>query len=312
MRVAVTGATGFIGWHACERLRDAGWTVVAIARPGGRAARPPGVELATAPLEAGALCRACEGAAAIVHAAGVIRAASDAEYRRVNVEGARAAAEAARSLGARLVHISSLTAAGPACLARPEREDDPCEPITAYGRSKLASERVIAATPGLRWTVLRPAAVYGPRDHQFRPLFAAARRGLLPRLPNAASFFLTLVHAADLARAIERACRADHADGEVLFVGHPAPASLDDVLRAAAAAVGRRCRPLPVPFALMHLAAWLGVAGITAERVREAQSPGFVCSVARAERRLGFRAAIPLGDGFRETAAWYRAHGWLA
>src|SRR5581483_7647923 len=130
VRVAVTGATGFIGWHACERLRDAGWTVVAIARPGGRAARPPGVELATAPLEAGALCRACEGAAAIVHAAGVIRAASDAEYRRVNVEGARAAAEAARSLGARLVHISSLTAAGPACLARPEREDDPCEPVT--------------------------------------------------------------------------------------------------------------------------------------------------------------------------------------
>jgi nucleoside-diphosphate-sugar epimerase len=310
-RVAVTGATGFIGWHVCARLRDAGWSVAAIVRPESRKPLPENVDRVAADLDATALCRACRDAETIVHVAGITRARSDHEYHRVNVEGTRAVAEAARALNARMVHVSSLTAAGPASAERPRTEGDASTPITGYGASKLEAEAVLRGLSALRWTMVRPAAVYGPRDRQFLPLFQAARRGLFPRLPNAAAFSLTFVHVDDVARAIERVCGSAAVDGETLFIGHAAPASIDDLLRTLALTFHRPYRALPVPFALVRAGAWLGVGGLSGERLRELTSPGFVCSVARAERCLGFRAAIDLADGCRSTAAWYRANRWL-
>ena len=311
-RVAVTGATGFIGWHVCERLRDAGWQVVGVVRPESHKPLPLGVQRAPANLEPAALTGACAHALAIVHAAGVTKARSAHEYRRVNVEGTRAVVEAARELGARMVHVSSLTAAGPAPADRPRTETEASTPITAYGRSKLESEGLVMATPGLRWTTIRPAAVYGPRDRQFLPLFQAARRGLFPRPSNAGVFALTLVHVDDLARAIAMASRNEAADRQTLFIGDPVPVSIDDLLGALALTFNRTYRPLPVPFAIVRFGAWLGVGGLGAERVHEMRSPGFVCSVERAERCLGFRAAVDLAGGLRSTAAWYVAHHWLS
>ena len=310
-RVVVTGATGFIGWSVCERLRDEGWTVVALVRPGSAKPWPEGVQRAEAALDAAAIVRACGRADALVHAAGVVRARSAAEYHAVNVGGTRAALEAARTLDARLIHVSSLTAAGPSAADRPRREADPSQPITDYGRSKLAAEALFGDASSVRWTILRPAAVYGPRDRQFLPLFQAARLGLFLRPPNASAFSLTLAHVDDVARAIQMACASEIAEGETLFIGHATPVSFDVILETMAGVVGRRYRPLPVPFAIARLGSWLGVGGLTAERLQEARSPGFVCSVERAERSLGFRAAIDLEDGLRSTLAWYRANRWL-
>jgi len=100
----------------------------------------------------------------IVHLAGVVNAVSQREYAEVNVEGTRAVVKAAQAVNARLVHISSLSVAGPASAAAPSTEDTPPNPMTPYGRSKLASEHVVRSAVGLRWTILRPAIVYGPGD----------------------------------------------------------------------------------------------------------------------------------------------------
>ena len=310
-RVAVTGATGFIGWHVCERLRDAGWHVAAIVRPESRKPLPDGVERVSAPLEAGALTEACAHADTIVHVAGITRARAISEYQRVNVLGTRAVAEAARARDARMVHVSSLTAAGPASAGRPRIEADTPTPITAYGRSKRESETSVMATAGLRWTILRPGAVYGPRDRQFLPLFGLARHGIFLRLPNAASFALNLVHVDDVARAIERVVSGGVGDHETLFIAYPEPVSMDAVLKTLASTFERVYRPVPVPIALLRAGGWLGLSGLSAERVAELTSAGFACRVDAAERSLGFRAGIDLAEGFRLTASWYRARGWL-
>jgi nucleoside-diphosphate-sugar epimerase len=309
----VTGATGFIGWHVCERLRDAGWNVVGVVRPESwEKPLPTHVERACATLETEALTRACINVSVIVHAAGITQAWSSDDYQRVNVGGTGSVALAARTLNARLVHISSLTAAGPAPADRPRTEGDESAPITAYGRSKLDSETLISRLSGLRWTVIRPAAVYGPRDRQFLPLFQAARRGLLPRPANAAAFSLTLAHVDDVARAVAMACARDDMDRETLFIGHPTPASLDVLLGMVAQALRRSYRPVPVPWPLVRLGAWVGIGGLSAERLREITSPGFVCRVERAEQRLGFRAAVGLAEGLQLTADWYLANHWLS
>jgi nucleoside-diphosphate-sugar epimerase len=311
-RVAVTGATGFIGWRVCERLRDNGWTVLAIVRPASRRPVPDGIERVSADLESSAIVGGCQRVDVVVHAAGVVRARSEADYRVVNVDGTRAVVAAAEALDARLVHVSSQTAAGPAPADRPSREDDRPAPVTAYGRSKLDAEFVVRNAARVPWTILRPGAVYGPRDRQFLPLFQAARRGIFPRVPNAATFSLTLVHVDDVARGIAATCATEATPGEVFFIGHSRSTSIDDMLKALARTFNRRYRPIPVPMAVVRLGAWLGVGGLSAERLAEITSAGFVCSVERAERRLGFRAAIDVDDGFGSTAAWYRTNRWLS
>jgi nucleoside-diphosphate-sugar epimerase len=310
-RVAVTGATGFIGWHVCERLRDAGWSVAAIVRPESRKPLPDGVERVSAGLDTEALTDAFAHADTIVHVAGITRARWAGEYYRVNVEGTRAVAEAARARDARMVHVSSLTAAGPASVERPRTEADAPAPITAYGRSKRESEASVTAAAGLRWTILRPGAVYGPRDRQFLPLFGLARRGVFLRLPNAASFALNLVHVDDVARAIERVVSGGGGEHETLFIAYAEPVSMETILKTLASTFERVYRPVPVPVALLRAGGWLGINGLSDERVAELTSAGFACRVDAAERSLGFRAGIDLAEGFRSTASWYRANHWL-
>ena len=164
-RVVVTGETGFIGRDVSRHLVASGADVRAVVRPELTQMAPAGVATVRTPLEPSALEAAFRGADVVVHLAGVTSAVRPRTYTDVNVEGARAVATAARQAGARLIHISSLAAAGPARAGapRPARTIHP-DPITPYGRSKLAGEGVVASTSGLRWTILRPAVVYGPGD----------------------------------------------------------------------------------------------------------------------------------------------------
>ena len=175
--VSVTGATGFLGWHIATELAARGWTVRAIVRPGSAKPLPEGVEIRQSSLEHVALKAAFDGSDVVVHAAGLTRARSERAFRTVNVDGTRAVVAAANEAGARIVHISSLAAIGPGTADRPAHEDDRPQPLTAYGKSKLASEAVVRSEARVPWTIVRPAAVYGPRDRQFLPLVRLATRG---------------------------------------------------------------------------------------------------------------------------------------
>ncbi len=315
--VSITGATGFVGWHAAEAFLRAGWDVRAVVRRGNRKPVPEGVTVVESDLSVDSLRTACAGADVIVHSAALIRAKDEAAFNAVNVEGARAAATAAAAAGARLVLISSQAAGGQGTPLAPRRETDPPAPVNAYGRSKLESEAVVRATPGLEWTILRPCAVYGPRDHGFLPLHRMARRGLF-FVPSGADAYFTFIFIADLVRAVQLAAERDAAAGETMFIGHPVPRTGGDVMRAIAAFEQRPYRPLGVPAPLFTLLAKMGDLSWTlgvkplvdSGRLVELRAKGFVCSVDRARDVLGFTAETPLEAGVAKTAVWYRDHGW--
>ncbi len=314
----ITGATGFIGRTVASRLHDSGWRVLAVVRPGSRKPTPAGVERLTASLEARTLVAACRSADIVIHLAGLTKAPSVNVFRRVNVDGTREVAEAARRLGARIVHVSSLAVAGPATPDSPAFEDDRPRPLTAYALSKQLGEDAVRGTPELRWTILRPSAVYGLWDRAFLPLFRLARHGLFPVVGNPAASY-TLVHVDDVARAVERAATADAACGEVFFVGHREIVTPDRLWQALADEFGRTYRPLRIPSGLAWAAAMVGEGvsragwpwNLDASRWTELCAPGFVCSVSKAARVLGFEAAIDLAAGIARTARWYVEQGWL-
>ncbi|MGE0449624.1 MAG: NAD-dependent epimerase/dehydratase family protein [Vicinamibacterales bacterium] len=316
--VSVTGATGFVGWHVADRLTREGWSVRAVVRRGNRKPVPAGVAVVESDLSSGGLAEAFAGTDVVVHAAGIVRAPNDAVFTAVNVAGTAAAAAAAARLDARLVLISSQAAGGPGTSDARRREGDPPAPVNAYGRSKLAAECAVRSVNGLQWTILRPSAVYGPRDRGFLPLFRWARLGLCPMVTKPGMCF-TFLHVHDLARAVQSAVERDESSGETLFVGHSEARSALDLMRSIAASVGRPCHPLPVPagalsaLAALGNAAWrLGIAPvIDAGRLVELRAEGFVCSVDRARAVLGFDAETGLDEGIARTADWYRSEGWL-
>jgi len=316
--VSVTGATGFVGWHTVEALLAQGCDVRAVVRRGNRKPVPAGAAIVEADLATDSLARAFDGADVVVHGAALIRARDAATFAAVNVEGTRAAALAAVHRGARFVLISSQAAGGQGTPDQPRVESDPPAPVNAYGRSKLASEEVVKTTRDLRWTILRPCAVYGPRDRGFLPLFRLAARGLF-LVPSAENTSFTLVHVSDLSRAIQLAATSDSANGETLFVGHAQPQTGLDVLRAIAEAMSRTFTPRHVPLPLFVALAktgdllWkLGVKPmVDSGRLAELRANGFVCSVARARAVLGFDATTNLQEGIGDTARWYREQGWI-
>ena len=301
-RVALTGASGFIGRHVIEHLAARGTDVVALRRP----------------FAGHTLRAALHGADVLVHLAGVVSAVREQEYFAANVDGTRAVAEAARAAGIPLIHISSLAAAGPASPRAPRSEDDAPAPINAYGRSKLAGERVVAALDGLRWTILRPGVVYGPRDRALLPVFRLAQRGILPLVGRADAAY-TFIHVADLVRVITAAVDSP-AERDILFVGHPDPVTTRDLLEGVRATANRRGSIVRIPLAITRLAAFGGDAAgilfgtralINSRRYAELASEGFVCRVDRLRDRLGIVAEIGLTEGLADASTWYRREGWL-
>jgi dihydroflavonol-4-reductase len=305
LRIAITGATGFIGTHLAASVATRGDAAIPIKRPFDPATLTSTLHL--------------ERVDVVVHLAGVVSAVRREAFFTANVDATRVVAHATRDAGARLVHISSLAAAGPAPASRPRSEDDEPQPITAYGESKLQGEQVVRGVDGLRWTILRPGVVYGPADRAMLPLFRYAQRGVLPLVGDADAAY-TFVYIDDAVRAILAAVDCDRT-GDVMFLGHPRPVTPRDLLSAIKRVTGSPARLIAVPRPLVRLAALFGdVAGrlsgtpatINSRRYAELYSPGFVCRVERLRDRLGVIAAVDVPEGLARTMAWYVANGLVA
>lgn len=323
MKAFVTGATGFVGSHVCERLVALGHTVVALARRGEQFAALE--RLGAAPVQGSlsdraSLLRAVDGCDIVVHVAG-LTAGSDAELHQVNSAGtellAAAAREAAPALR-RFVYVSSQAALGPSQPGAPLAEDAPCRPVTAYGRSKLAGERATMAS-GLPWAIVRPPSVYGPRDREFLQLFKLARCGIAPVFGTGAQQ-LSLVYAPELADAIARAALSDQAAGRIYHAAHSEVLTSAEVARAAGSALGRRVVVLPLPGAVAApLVGAIGVAAralgrktvLTRSKMNEFLAPAWLLDSSRARRELQWEPRTTASEGFAATAAWYREKGWL-
>lgn len=296
LRVGVTGSSGFIGRHVVTSLAQGGHTAVPLRRP---------FELAT-------LTSSLRSVDVVVHLAGVVSAARDSEFEAGNVGATRLVAQAARDAGVRLVHISSLAAAGPAPPASPRIETDPPAPINAYGRTKLAGETVVRETAGLRWTILRPGVVYGPGDRALGPLFASARRGVLPLIGGPMSAY-TFIYVDDAVRAILAAVEQTDS-GDTIFLGHREPVTPRALVEAVASTLGVRAALIPIPRLVVRLAAVAGDVVATAtgapttintRRFAELYSVGFVCRVDRMAAHLGVAAEVGLREGLERSKRWY-------
>lgn len=326
MLALVTGGQGFVGSHLCERLIAGGHRVRVLARPESRTENLDGldVEIVRGDLRhPESLPAAVERCQWVFHLAGALKGFRESDFFRVNADGTRHLAEACVSHApglSRFVLVSSLAAAGPSPGgAVPLTEDSPPRPVSWYGRSKLAGEEAVKSVPDLPWTIVRPPVVFGPRERDVYRYFRMARGGWLPVLGFRDRHY-SLIFVLDLVEGIVRAAETPQARGRLYYLSGPEVVTWAKLGLLIADALGVRGRVVRIPD-------FAGVgAGVLADlfsRIRgrprifssqkmiEMRKPAWVCSSAGAARDLGWHAATPVAEGIRNTARWYRDHGWL-
>ncbi|KAA3608206.1 MAG: NAD-dependent epimerase/dehydratase family protein [Planctomycetota bacterium] len=325
MRILMTGATGFVGTTTVPMLLEAGHQLRLLLRQPDRLAKSwrdhPQVEWVQGAMDRPeSLDGICRGVDAVLHVAGVLCPKRSREFLPVNVEGTRHLAQDCRQQApkARFVLISSLAASGP---GRPRRDQDPAQPVSAYGHSKLAGEQALAAAGLEDWVVLRPPAVYGPGDDGFLPYFQSAASGMPMLIPAGGTAHLSMIHVRDLAAAMKAALECPRPlAGPRLHVCHPEEVGLESLLAGIAAAVGRPCRTLPVPFPVVRALAglvspWRLLTGkpkyLSLDKVRELRQPAWCCDPSGAAKLLGWKAEIDVESGLLETARAYVQMGAL-
>ena len=327
MRVLVTGGSGFLGSHVAEQLTKAGHQVVALVRKSSNRKflqTLANVELAEGAVEDKAsVDAAMKGVDAVVHSAGLVKARGEAEFQAVNVQGTvnllEAAIEFAPNLK-RFVHISSVEACGPSYDGKPVRVEQE-RPVTAYGRSKLAAEKeVVARKDRVPSVIIRPAAIYGPRDVELFEAFKAVSRRLSPVIGDG-SMLGCFVYGPDCARACIAAIEANVPSGSIYCVddGHPMT-MMESMGEIMPKVMGKK------PFMKKGLP--LGLLGavsrgvetfgkitnkpvmLTREKVAML-SHHWICDSSSTQSDLGWKPEVTFEEGVRLTAKWYEESGWL-
>jgi len=325
VRVALTGGTGYTGGRLARRLRADGHQVVALARAGARTSDLEGV----ADLVAGdladrvAIDRLVSGADAVTHVAAVYRTAGhpDSYYREINVGGTERLLEASARAGvARFVHTSTVGVHGDV-RNPPATEDSPMEPGDVYQETKAEAERLaldFGVKRGLPVAVVRPGAIYGPRETRLLKIFRAVARGRYAVVGDGRPHY-HLVWVDDLIDGFLLAMTRPEAVGQAFLIAGPRSLSQDELARLVASATGGRLLPFHVPAWPLQAAGDLvealcvpfGIEPPIHRRRVDFWVKNRSFSIEKARRLLGYAPKVDVEEGLARCVASYREAGWL-
>lgn len=301
-RVAVTGATGFIGRVLCTRLRADGYPVSALVRNPALAAdlAAHGVTLVPGDLDDGDALRALlDDCDIVIHLAGAVRGNSQQSFDHTNVRGTQNLLDAltTRKEIPGLLLISSLAAREPG--------------LSWYARSKYQAEQCLhEGPPDLDWAIIRPPAVYGPGDKEMLPVFLWMSRGIAP-VPGDPAARVSLIHVEDLASAIVACLELPRLQHRTFTLDDGTPGGYDwDEMAAIAGGVWqRKVRLVRLPGPLLDVLARANLAlsralsyapMLTPPKLRELRHPNWVVDNEEITAATGWQPQVRLSKGLEE------------
>jgi nucleoside-diphosphate-sugar epimerase len=258
----------------------------------------------------------------IIHLAGITKAKHKSEFFSENVTATKNLLQAASQLKClkKFCFISSLTAVGSSKTGIPLDEQAPCSPMTTYGKSKLEAERLCKNYANtVPMVIIRPPAVFGPRDKDVLEIFKWVSYGLRPVLGSSAKT-LSVVYAPDLAKGIVRATVDERTTGEIYNIADPTIYTFSSIMDQLATFIHKRSIQVHLPKEVVYsMAAITQVVSymnkkpaiLNIEKARDLLQKHWVCNPQKIQEHIGFHTTTCMDEGMKKTYTWYKEQGWL-
>ena len=322
----VTGANGFVGSHLVDILLENNYKVKCITRKSSDLKWLKGKEIEI--FDSGltnkdGLRKALQNADYIYHVAGVIKSKKPEGYFVGNVENTKAILDTAlefKSTLKKILIVSSQTAAGPSLDGAAINENDPCSPITTYGRSKLAEEELAKSyMDKLPITICRAPAVYGERDTEIFIFFQTFNKGLFTTI-GFDEKRISLIHVRDLVRGFMLAAESNISSGQTYFISSEKYYTWEEIGAITSKVLGKKPFKVKVPHQVVYFIAAIAQfaalfsskpATLNIEKAKDLTRPAWICDTGKAIKDLGYHQLISAEEGIKRTCDWYKKMGWL-
>lgn len=328
-KILITGASGFIGSFLVEEALKKGYEVYASIR------KTSNTEFLTDPRikfieldfsDKDSLSKKIFGLPYfeyVIHSAGLTKAVQKSDYFLSNFQYTKNIIEvliSQKRIPEKFIYMSSLAAYGPGdpVLLQEIKSSDTPNPVTSYGKSKLKSEKYLSAIRDFPYLIIRPTAVYGPREKDLFTVFKLINKNL-ELFVGSKKQQLSFVYVKDLVRAVFQTMESDIVnkgyfvsdgnvyDGEIL--GNIIKEQLD-----------KKTIRIKVPVEMARLIAIIteGTKYITGkqpvlnlEKIKELESTNWKCDIQPLIEDINFKPEYNLSQGINETIQWYKESNWL-
>ena len=322
----VTGANGFVGSHLVDYLLEKKYEVRCLVRKSSNLKWLQGKDVKIFDcglLDVDGMSKAFKDANYIYHVAGVVKSKTPEGYFKGNVDTTKVILEAASmnvSTLKKILIVSSQTTTGPSLDGKPVNELTSCNPITTYGRSKLAQENLSKSfMDKLPITICRAPAVYGERDTEIFIFFQTFNRGLMTTI-GFDKKVISLIHVRDLVQGFSLASINEKAIGETYFISSEKYYTWDEVGDITSNVMHKKPFKVTVPHTIVYtvsaIAQFLSLfstkpATLNLEKGKDITQHAWICDTSKAMRDLGYRQQISLEDGINRTVNWYKQMKWF-
>ena len=277
------------------------------------------------PADCSKLCADFAGAT-LFHTAGIIHPAKVAEFYQINVQGTSNLLDAAIATGVkRAVIVSSNSPCG--CNPHPDHlfdEQSPYHPYMNYGRSKMQMELAVRQCQQggkIEAVIIRPPWFYGPNQPPRQTLFFQMVRDGKAPIVGSGNNLRSMGYIDNLCQGLLLAAMVERANGQTYWIADKRPYSMNEIIdtieRVLETEFGQKCahKRMRLPGfaseAALVVDASLQALGIYHQKIHvlSEMNKTIACSVARAEKELGYRPTVALEEGMRRSMAWCVAQG---
>ena len=325
-RVLITGASGFVGYHLIEEALHNNLDVYVAVRKSSNVSHLKQFNIQYTYPEFDNIISLKKELKEkqydyIIHAAGATRARSQNEYNVINADYTYNLAVAAQVADINLkgfVFVSSLAAVGPLdTLNGIITEETTPHPITDYGRSKFLAEERLKSISGLSYTILRPTAVYGPRDTGIFIFFQQLKRGIEPYIGHPEQK-LSFIYVKDLAKATIQALYS--CDQKTYNLSDGNYYSRYELGNIAKNILNLKALKFHLPVNFVKIIASIAenvsslrnkAAILNSDKLKELTAVNWDCEIEKAKSDLGYHPLFNLNNGLAETLTWYKNNKWL-
>jgi nucleoside-diphosphate-sugar epimerase len=324
-KLLITGTSGFIGSFLVEAAIKKGYQVVAGVRETSNRIINPLVSFIVIDYESSdAIAKSIEKEKFkfVIHNAGLIQSRHEKEYFHANYLYTRNLVDALQKTDCppeKFIYTSSLASYGPGNHPLiPIQITDKQSPITFYGKSKLEAENYLRSLSNFPYVILRPTAVYGPRERNLYLVFNLINRHLEFKLLKTGQV-LSFVYVKDLVDCFFQALESDRKQRSY-FVSDGNTYSTEELNSTIKKHLNRKTIKIAVPAFILKPAAFVNeiISQITGhstifnmDKLNELMSVNWSCNINETIEDLGYEPQYNLDQGIAETIRWYKENGWL-